>query len=172
MYPRFRGTVYARCTPAGMDAPGAPSVAQGRAYHHHADPSGDFLVLDDEDLAALAIRAAAGGVVAAPGAGAGRVHAQVPALLHRGDVPQPLERAGDVGNDLVDAGDEEEPARAEGVSGDAVAAAVGVDDLARGGDGVDAADEIIRDPRAAARAHALFGIVHRLHAPAQPVVMR
>src|SRR5260221_1681773 len=170
MYPRFRGTVYARCTPAGMDAQGAPSVAEGRAYHHHADPPGDFLVLDDEDLAALAVRAAAGGVVAAPGAGAGRVHAERPAFLHRGDVPQPLERGCDVGNDLVDAGDEEEPARAEGVSGDAVAAAVRVDDLAGLGDGVDAADEIVGDRGSAARPGALFGIVHRLHARAQPVV--
>src|SRR5260221_6944429 len=89
------------------------------------------LPIYDEDLAALAVRAAAGGVVAAPGAGAGRVHSERPAFLHRGDVPQPLERGCDVGNDLVDAGDEEEPARAEGVSGDAIAAAVRVDDLAR-----------------------------------------
>src|SRR5712691_3457884 len=145
-------------------------ITQRRAYHHHADPPGDFLVLDDEDLAALAVRAAAGGVVAAPGAGAGRVHAERPAFLHRGDVPQSLERGSDVGNDLVHAGYEEEPARAEGVSGDAVAAAVGVDDLAGFGDGVDAADEIVGDRRAAAHANALVGIAHRLHLRAQPVV--
>src|SRR5258708_7972841 len=145
-------------------------IAQRSAYHHHADPPGDLLVLDDEDLAALAVRAAAGRVVAAPGEGARRAHAEVAGLLDRGDVPQALERASDVGDDLVDAGDEEEPARAEGVGGDAVAAAVRVDDLARFGDGVDAADEIVGDRGAAARARALLGIVHRLHARAQPVV--
>src|SRR5712664_2789997 len=72
-------------------------VSQRRADHHHADPPGDPLVLDDEDLAALAVRAAAGGVVAAPGECAGRVHAEVAAFLDSGDVPQPLERCGDVG---------------------------------------------------------------------------
>src|SRR5258708_27316289 len=69
-------------------------ISQRRADHHHADPPGDPLVLDDEDLAALAVRTAAGGVVAAPGDGPGRVHAEVAALLHCGDVPQPLERGG------------------------------------------------------------------------------
>src|SRR6266705_1107217 len=153
-----------------MPPHGAFLVAERRSHHHHADPPGDALVLDDENFSALAVSPAAGGVVAAPGEGAGRARAQVAALLQRSDVPQPLERGSDVGNDLVDAGDEEEPARAEGVGGDAVAAAVRVDDLAGFGDGVDAADEIVGDRGAAARAGAFFGIVHRLHARAQPVV--
>src|SRR5207245_3764621 len=114
-------------------------------------------VLDDENLSALPVGPAARGVVAAPGEGAGCLRVQMAAFLDRGVVPQPLERGGDVGNDLVEAGDEEELSRAEGVSGDAVAAAVRVDDLAGFGDGVDAAHEIVGNRGAPARARAFFG---------------
>ena len=46
-----------------------------------------------------------------------------------GHVAQALEGTGQIGNDLVDAGDEKHPARAKGIGGDTVARAVGVDDL-------------------------------------------
>src|SRR5204863_6993094 len=60
--------------------------------------------------------------------------------------------------------------RAVRVGRHAVAAPVLVENLARSGNGVDAADEIVRGPRAAAHADALVGIGDRSDPGAQPVV--
>src|SRR4029077_3826677 len=96
------------------------------ADHHYADAPVDALVLDDEDLAALALGPAACLVVAAARARAGRVRAQMPALLHRRVVSQALESGGEIRNDLVDARDEKELASAVRIGRDAVAPSVGV----------------------------------------------
>src|SRR5712692_1720491 len=145
-------------------------VAQRRADHHHADPPGNPFVLDDEDLAALPVGAAACFVVAAPGERTGRALREVAAFLHRGLVAQAIERGGEIGNDLVDAGDEKELPGAEGVGRDAVAAAVGVQYLAARGDRVHTAHEVIGRRGAPSHANALVVVVHRLDAWAQPFI--
>src|SRR5258708_7407387 len=107
--------------------------AERRVDHHQRDAPGDLLVLDDQDLAALALGPPAGIVVAAAGHGAGRALAELAALLQRRGVADALDRGGEIRDDLVDAGDEDQLAGAEGVAGKAVAAAVDVDDLAAQG---------------------------------------
>src|SRR5436190_1026415 len=93
------------------------------------DAPGDLLVLDDEDLAALTLGPAASVVVALPGQGTRRALAKLAALLHGGRITNALERRGEIGYHLVHACDENDLARAEGVAGEPVAAARGVDEL-------------------------------------------
>src|SRR5580765_3150090 len=149
LVPRYGTMVYVS-EPAGI------LIAERLADEHHGDAAGDLLVLDDQDLAALAFRSAARGVVAAAGGGARRAFAELAALLHRGSVADALERRGEIGHELVRAGEEQYFSGAEGVAGEAVAAAVDVDDLARLGDGVGAADQPVGNGRLAPAAGAFL----------------
>src|SRR5436190_15613035 len=134
------------------------------------DAPGDLLVLDDEDLAALTVRPAASVVVALPGHGTRRAFAELAALLHGGRITNALERRGEIGYHLVHAGDENDLARAEGIAGEPVAAAVDVDDLARQRDRIHTADEPICRNRLPPAARAFITLVGRCDGRAQPVV--
>src|SRR5437660_8355794 len=88
------------------------------AEQHERDAPGDLLVLDDQDLAALALGPAAGVVVAATRARARCFLPELAALLHRRRVADALEGSSEVGHELVGAGDQDDVAGAERVAGE------------------------------------------------------
>src|SRR5205807_2781477 len=140
------------------------------AHQQHGDAIGDLLVLDDQDLAALALPPAAGVVVAAAGHRAGRMQRELAALLHGGAIADALDRGREVRDDLIEAGNEYHLACAESIAGNSVAAAVDVDDFAAQRDGVDAADQPVGRRRLAAHANAFAALFNCGDRRAQPVV--
>src|SRR5207237_1909621 len=141
------------------------------ADQHERDAPGDLFVLDDQDLAALALGPAAGVVVAAAGDGARRALLKLAAFLHRRGIADALERGGEVGHQLVHAGDQDHLVRAERVAGKAVAAAVDVHYFAGHGDGVDASHEPLGRGRLPTPPRALLALVGRGDRRPQPVVI-
>src|SRR5436853_5183881 len=82
-------------------------ISERLADEHERDAPRDLLVLDDQDLAALAFRAAAGGIVAAAGHGARRVLLELAAFLQRSGIADALESGGEIGHQLVRAGEKD-----------------------------------------------------------------